>query len=109
MDGVSVDGTDLGINGRRAMIDTGTTMLYIPLDDAITIHDRILGAKRYNPDTFTVPCRSTSRVAFTFGGRLFEIKPMDLAIVPVHMNNPTDCFSGIVPGARDGSWLVCVR
>ena len=40
LDAVSVDGTDLGLKGRTAILDTGTTLLIVPTQDAQTIHKK---------------------------------------------------------------------
>ncbi len=44
MDGVSVDGADLALSGRTAILDTGTTLMVIPPDDAATIHAKVPGS-----------------------------------------------------------------
>jgi len=109
LDAVSVDGTDLGLQGRTAILDTGTTLIVAPSADAETIHQNIQGAKSDGQGGFTVPCQTTASVALTFGGQSFAIDPRDIAFQPVDANDPTgDCISGITSGSVGGAneWLV---
>lgn len=108
MDAVTVDGADLGLNGRTTILDTGTTLMVLPQADAQAIHKKIPGAKNVN-GTFTVPCTTKSSVALTFGKQSFTIDPRDITFLPVNANDPTgDCVSGISTGNIGGQtqWLV---
>ena len=109
IDAVSVDGNDLGLNGRTAILDTGTTLMVLPQTDAQVIHKSIPGAKDIGNGAFSVPCTTNSSVALTFGQQLFNIDPRDIAFLPLDQNNPTgDCASGISAGQVGGAneWLV---
>jgi hypothetical protein len=109
MDAVSVDGTDTGLQGRTSILDTGTTLIIAPPNDALAVHNAIPGAKSDGNGGFTVPCTTNASVALTFGGTSFAIDPRDIATSPVNANNPTgDCVSGISSGEVDGAttWLV---
>ncbi|KAF8501376.1 acid protease [Russula emetica] len=109
MDAVSVDGNDLGLNNRTAILDTGTTLLIVPTSDALAIHKSIPGAKEIGNGTFTVPCTTKSSLALTFGKQAFAIDPRDIAISPVDPNNLAgDCLSGVTAGQVGGAneWLA---
>jgi len=109
MDAVSVDGTDLGLKGRTAILDTGTTLIIAPPSDAATVHQNIQGAKSDGQGGFTVPCTTNASVALSFGGTSFAIDPRDIAFQPVDPADPTgDCISGIGAGNIGGAteWLV---
>ena len=94
---VSVNGEDLGLGGRTAIFDTGTTLLYVPGADAETIHAKIPGTKSDSQGGYLVPCTTTAVVSFTFGGQQFDINPLDLMFSPVDQNNlKGDCYSGII-------------
>jgi len=92
LDAISVDGKSLGLNGRTAILDTGTTLI---------VEDGQGG--------FTVPCTTSANVALTFGGKAFSINSADLAVDPVDPTNLSgDCVSGISSGEVGGAteWLV---
>jgi len=109
LDGASVNGKDLGLTGRTAILDTGTTLIIAPAADATAIHRQIPGAKSDGQGGFTIPCTTTAKVAMTFGGKTFEIQPQDMTFVPINANDPKgDCVSGISSGTIGGpqEWLV---
>ena len=109
VDAVSMNGRNLALNGRTAILDTGTTLLIVPPADAQAIHQAIPGAADGGNGNFIVPCTTTASLALTFGGRSFAIDPRDIVFVPVDPNNPNgDCISGISAGQIGGpqQWLV---
>jgi hypothetical protein len=109
VDAVSVNNADLGLSGRTAILDTGTTLLLVPQQDAEAIHQGIPGAVANNDGTFTIPCTTNASVAVTFGGQSFAIDPRDIASTPVDPNNLTgDCISGIMAAQIGGptEWLA---
>jgi hypothetical protein len=44
LEDVAVGGQSLGLQGRTAILDTGTTLAILPTEDAVAIHDQIPGA-----------------------------------------------------------------
>ncbi|KAK0193667.1 acid protease [Armillaria mellea] len=109
MDSITVDGTDTGLSGRLAILDTGTTLIIAPQSDATAVHQLISGAQSDGQGSFTIPCTSNASVALTFGGQEFTIDTRDLAFTPVDANDPTgDCVSGISSGnvGANNEWLV---
>lgn len=111
MPAVTVNGQDAGLQGRTAILDTGTTLIIAPAQDAAAVHAMIKGAQSDGQGGFIVPCTLTDSVALTFGGNQFAIDPRDIAQSPVDPNDPTgDCTSGISSGNVGGAqeWLVSV-
>ncbi|KAI5119836.1 hypothetical protein M0805_008402 [Coniferiporia weirii] len=109
MDAVTVDGTDLGLSGRTAILDTGTTLIVAPPSDAAAVHAAIPGSQSDGQGGFTIPCTTSSSVALSFGGKSFAIDPRDLLFLPVDASDPTgDCVSGISSGEIGAAteWLV---
>jgi len=105
----SVDGQDLGLQGRTAILDTGTTLIVAPPADANAVHAAIPGSKTDGQGGFTIPCTTSVSLALTFGGQAFKIEPEDLLFTPVDPTDLTgDCISGISAGNIGGNqeWLV---
>lgn len=105
----SVGGKDLGLSGRTAILDTGTSLIIAPPADATALHAQIPGAKSDGQGGFTIPCTTDAQVSFTMGTQSFVIDPRDLLFVPVNQNNlQGDCVSGIMSGQIGGpqEWLV---
>lgn len=108
LDSASVNEIDLNLDGRTCILDTGTTLIAAPAEDAKALHAAIPGAKSDGNTGFTIPCGTDASVAFSFGGRAFTINSSDL----VFSNTSTDgiCASAIHEFANsEGStqWLVC--
>ena len=104
----SVGGKDLGLQGRTAILDTGTTLVVAPGTDAKAVHAKIPGSKSDGQGGYIIPCTNTAVVSLTFAGRAFDINPIDLLFAPVDPNDLTgDCLSGITPGEIGGptEWL----
>jgi len=111
IDAVSINGTDLGLANRTAILDTGTTLLVVPQADADAIHQAIPGARQSHKvqGSYTIPCTTQASLALTFGGRSFAIDPRDIAFTPIDLTNLTgDCVSGITAGqiGSGNEWLV---
>ena len=104
---VTVGGKSLGLNGRTAILDTGTTLIIAPDADVKALHAKIPGSKT-DSQGWIIPCTNTAVVSFTFGGRAFDVNPIDLLFVPVDNNNlKGDCYSGIASGTvgTASEWL----
>lgn len=104
----SVNGQNLGLQGRTAILDTGTTLIIAPPADAEAVHAKIPGSKSDGQGGFTIPCTNTAVVSLAFGGQSFDINSTDLLFAPVNQNDLTgDCISGISSGQIGGptQWL----
>ncbi|TKY85697.1 hypothetical protein EX895_005237 [Sporisorium graminicola] len=106
---VTVGGKDLGLKGRTAILDTGTTLIVAPQEDADALHAKIQGSKSDGQGGYTIPCTTTSQVAFTFGGKVFPIDTRDMLFLPADSNNlEGDCVSSVSAGnvGQNNEWLV---
>ncbi|GAC94131.1 endopeptidase [Pseudozyma hubeiensis SY62] len=109
IDQISVSGNDLGLSGRTAILDTGTTLIVAPQSDADALHAKIKGSKSDGQGGYTIPCTTTDQVALTFGGTQFPIDTRDMLFLPVDANDLTgDCVSAISAGnvGQKNEWLV---
>ncbi|KAG9074932.1 hypothetical protein FS749_013460, partial [Ceratobasidium sp. UAMH 11750] len=75
----SVGGKDLGLAGRTAILDTGTSLIIAPAADALALHQQIPGAKSDGQGGFTIPCTTDAQISFKMGNQDFAIDPRDLA------------------------------
>ncbi|TLD18880.1 acid protease [Venturia nashicola] len=98
-----VDGTKLGITGRTAIIDSGTSFILMPQDDAAKLHKAIPNSSQ-NEESFTVPCDSKNKMQIVFGTVTYDISPKDYIGKP----SGSGCASNIVGRQVFGpkQWLV---
>ncbi|KAK0548188.1 hypothetical protein OC846_004578 [Tilletia horrida] len=109
MDAVSFNGKDLGLKGRTAILDTGTTLIVAPRRDADAVHAAIPGSRSDGQGGYYIPCTTNQSLALTFGGVSFSIDPRDMLFLPVDQNNlQGDCISAISSGqvGQQNEWLV---
>ncbi|KAG9286316.1 hypothetical protein G9A89_014303 [Geosiphon pyriformis] len=92
---------------RFAIIDTGSTLVSVPLTDAVAIHQEILDSEEllYAPGFYSIPCDTKIIITLYFNGIPFDINPKDLAGRQI---NEKRCISGIAGDDTFGSetWLV---
>lgn len=109
MDSVKFNGQDLGLSGRTAILDTGTTLIVAPKADADAVHAAIAGSRSDGQGGYYIPCTTRQRLSLTFGGTEFTIDPRDLTFLPVNQDDLTgDCVSSISSGqvGEEHEWLV---
>ena len=105
LDDASVDGKACHLSGRTAIVDTGTSYIMAPQDDARTLHDNIPGASPKDDNSYIVPCDSQANVQLVFSGNSYSISPQDYIGRPESGNL---CASTIVGQETfgDTDWLV---
>ncbi|CAB4417677.1 unnamed protein product [Rhizophagus irregularis] len=107
-DDASVNKKRLGFTGKKGLIDTGTSVILMPDDDAKKVHDQIPGSS-FDPvnGVYIIPCDTKASVAFIFKGISYPLDPRDLILTPL---DGTRCVSNIFPGFNfDGNndiWLL---
>ncbi|KDR75428.1 hypothetical protein GALMADRAFT_249483 [Galerina marginata CBS 339.88] len=98
LDSMSVNGTSALADDIIAVIDTGTTLIYIPEILATKIYELIPGSKpapEYGPAFYTFPCDGVFTISLSFGGRNFAIHSVDFNLGPIATNS-LDCVGGIL-------------
>lgn len=75
-DGAAVDNHSVGLTGKTAIIDTGTSYILMPLNDAKALHARLPGSLNHG-DTFTIPCNTSLPIQLTFSEVSYEVLAMD--------------------------------
>ncbi|PLW16852.1 hypothetical protein PCANC_09453 [Puccinia coronata f. sp. avenae] len=102
-DGAIVNGKTLKLSSSIATIDTGTSVIGVPQEDARAIYASIPGATSSSGGQFSFPCQSMPAVSMVFGGRKFDINPADMSI---GKNKERRCVGGIIGLDKKGVWLV---
>ena len=71
MGGITVNGQP-AIQGRQAIMDTGTSLIVAPGNDAQDFHAQIQGAQNLGNGMFSVPCTTDAKIYFQFGSAAFQ-------------------------------------
>jgi hypothetical protein len=104
LDDAGVDGNGLGISGRTAFIDSGTSFIFVPETDATAIHDLVPGSTKKGNENYVVPCDTDKAIWFSFGGQKYNISAADW------VGEETDggCSSNIIGRTTfaETQWLV---
>ncbi|KAK9376009.1 aspartic peptidase domain-containing protein [Lipomyces chichibuensis] len=80
VDDCYVNGKGENFSNKLALIDTGTTLILIPSDDALQIHKDLVGSAgvvRTDGINYVIACNTTTELAFGFGGVQWTIDPSD--------------------------------
>ncbi|KAJ8099369.1 aspartic peptidase domain-containing protein [Lipomyces tetrasporus] len=109
IDDCYVNGEAEGFSDKLALIDTGTTLILIPSDDALQIHKDLVGSNgivRTDGTNYVIACNTTTELAFGFGGVRWAVNSSD------YIGNPLDgdgnCLTNIQGVSVNGTstWLM---
>ncbi|KAJ7045450.1 aspartic peptidase domain-containing protein [Mycena alexandri] len=80
-----------------AIIDTGTTLIYLPDKVALDLYQLIGGrqAPEFGSQFYVYPCNTTPDIAFSFDKRRFSINPKDFNLGRTSEGSE-DCVGGIL-------------
>lgn len=106
LDDAVVAGTHLNFTGKSAIIDTGTSYIFLPPADAKAIHALIPESTQAGSEFF-VPCSTNLTLQFVFSGVAYSVSPKDY-VGSTSDGTKTTCFSNIVGTQTFGSddWLL---
>lgn len=98
----SVNGKSLGLSQRSALIDSGTSFILMPSDDAQKLHGQIPGSQQ-NGERYTLPCNWQGTVSLTLNGITYDISYKDIVY-----QSSNQCISNVVGRQTFGpdQWLV---
>ncbi|KAK2813124.1 hypothetical protein FQN50_000801 [Emmonsiellopsis sp. PD_5] len=74
---IFVDGKAVGFEGKSALLDTGTSFVLMPLEDAKRVHDLIPDSTYLGNDEFSVPCSAATTIEVALSGVKYSISPKD--------------------------------
>ncbi|KAJ7132811.1 aspartic peptidase domain-containing protein [Mycena crocata] len=104
MDGIATNKNQLVPTQLIAIIDTGTTLIYLPENVVSDFYSMIPGSKlapQFGPEFYTYPCSTALDIALVFNGRRFPISSLDFNLGMTEQNSP-DCVGGILSLASEG-------
>jgi hypothetical protein len=98
-------GKTLGLKGRLALIDTGTSFIFAPPNVVESLHKLIPGATTKDNVNWDVPCDTDESMTFAFSGKAYKVLPQDW-IQKVAKKGM--CRSNIYGQqvVKDGGWLL---
>ncbi|CAG8540484.1 24413_t:CDS:2, partial [Racocetra persica] len=104
LDDASINGNKLNYTKRKALFDSGSPLVFMPLDDVKEFHSLINGSHSDESGKFYVPCNMTDQVAFIFGGISYNIEPSDL----IGEKDSFGCMSAVQNADFAGvnTWLI---
>ncbi|KAF8339773.1 aspartic peptidase domain-containing protein [Cantharellus anzutake] len=102
---VNVDRINIDTQNNRtvhvnlvAVVDTGTTLVYLPNGVAESLYNQIPGARRatqFGDGFWTYPCASTLAIGFVIDGNSYSISPFDFNLGRTSTTS-TECVAGIL-------------
>ena len=100
--------TPLYPGATLALIDSGSSSILGPASDVASLFSSIRNSRHVGGGRFVVPCDTTDRLYFSFGGRNLTLLPTDYIIGP-DAQQPYLCFAwpAAAPTDADGvGWIL---
>jgi cathepsin D len=93
----------VGFQAKTAIIDTGTSYILMPPNDAAALHQLIPGSSQ-SGEMFTIPCSSSESLFFTISGVKYTVSSMDY----VGKSSGSGCQSNIIGHQAFGvnDWIL---
>lgn len=101
----ALNGVSCHFTGKRGIVDSGTSFMLLPPNDAKTLHDRIPNSVQAS-DGFQVPCSSSMPIQITISNFVYNVSSKDYIGSPV--NGGSMCSSNIIARQTFGpdQWLL---
>jgi hypothetical protein len=78
IDNIGFGSKQSSIQGRNGYLDTGTSFIFTPTEDAQAFHALVPGSSvSSDGSTYTVPCTTITPLTITFSGVTYSISPED--------------------------------
>lgn len=65
------------VSSLDTIIDSGTTLMYGPPTAVEQFYKEIQGAQKFEEGLYSFPCSTALTVAFTWGGKIWQIDPAE--------------------------------
>ncbi|KAN0108977.1 acid protease [Russula decolorans] len=105
-DAISVNGSDISVSTRAAIIDTGTRYLLGDQESISNIYATIPGSAPIQDGLWTIPCNTSVPVSITFGGAKFSIFPKNYNIGAISTSGDTCIGSFSTSPNVTGYWVI---
>lgn len=102
---VLVDGVPCKLTGNTAIIDTGTSFLFMPPTQAKQLFKQVPGSVQADSETFHIPCHTTTSIQMVFAKAPFRISPKDYVGSPVSGGNLCESTIYGLQIAGPNQWL----
>lgn len=106
VDDVVVGGVPCKLTGNTAIVDTGTSQMFLPPLQAKILFSKIPGSQQVDTETWHVPCDTTTSIEMVFGKVPFGISPADYVGNPVTGGTMCACTIFGVKIQTDTQWLL---
>ena len=106
VDDVVVGGVPCKLTGNTAIVDTGTSQLFLPPLQAKVLFSKIPGSQQADAETYHIPCDTTTKIEMVFGKVPFSISPADYVGDPVAGGKLCTCTIFGVKVQTDTQWLL---
>ncbi|KAL2073151.1 hypothetical protein VTL71DRAFT_10475 [Oculimacula yallundae] len=103
MANVGLGTSQANVKGKLAFVDTGTSFIFCPPEDAKLLYALVTGAETTNNVTYTVPCTTTTSLTFTFGSTTYNVDSKDW-VSPMANGVCTGNIYG--QAVTPGNWLL---
>ncbi|GAA5940272.1 uncharacterized protein JCM15063_002585 [Sporobolomyces koalae] len=98
-------------SSRNTIIDSGTTLIIAPPEDADRFWSQVPGASRWDraEGYYTFPCSQIPKLSFSFdNGRKWAVRPVDMNLGRVSSHSPycVGAVAGVDIGLGDSTWVL---
>lgn len=98
------------LGSGQSMIDTGTSLILAPGDQAEQLYASIPGSNVLQTDDgtaiYTFPCASATTVSFIFGGKAFTIRSDLFNLSRLDEDMEGQCVGAVVGSDQASFWIV---
>ena len=103
----SISDKSLNLGARTAIVDSGSSFVIMPPEDAEILHNLVPGSDLVNNE-YTVPCNTAETVKIKFSGKNFDISSADYVGPAAHEGDEETCLSNFIAAQvfSETQWVV---
>ncbi|KAK4055556.1 hypothetical protein OIV83_000102 [Microbotryomycetes sp. JL201] len=107
LDGVRVNGVDVGITTNAAIIDSGTSLMSMPASAVQSIYAAISPEAYESSGLMVYPCSANATISLSFGGVYYTVPPESFAYGNVDSDG-TSCWGSVYDASEGTSDLFII-